>query len=91
MAHSPTHLLPTCLAEFSNYAELCTFEYAWSNADMGESHTYIFIAYCRHANRRCTDLNLFEWFWNSCKLSFERKSQLDPHAFQILILFNKGF
>ena len=24
--HTPPH---TCLAEFSNYAELCTFEYAW--------------------------------------------------------------
>ena len=23
----------TCLAEFSKYAELCTFEYAWSNAE----------------------------------------------------------
>ena len=28
--HTPPH---TCLAEFSNYAELCTFEYAWSNAE----------------------------------------------------------
>ena len=28
LAHSPT-----CLVEFSNYAELCTFEYAWSNAE----------------------------------------------------------
>ena len=25
--------LPTCLAEFSNYAELCTFEYTWSTAE----------------------------------------------------------
>ena len=25
--------LPTCLAEFSNYAELCTFEHAWSTAE----------------------------------------------------------
>ena len=29
--------LPTCLAEFSNYAELCTFEYAWSTAEEGTS------------------------------------------------------
>ena len=28
MAQTLSH---TCLAEFSNYAELCTFEYAWSN------------------------------------------------------------
>ena len=29
--------LPTCLAEFSNYAELCTFEYTWSTAEEGTS------------------------------------------------------
>ena len=27
----------TCLAEFSNYAELCTFEYTWSTAEEGTS------------------------------------------------------
>ena len=28
---------PTPLAEFSNYAELCTFEYTWSTAEEGTS------------------------------------------------------
>ena len=27
--------LPSYLAEFSNYAELCTFEYTWSTAEEG--------------------------------------------------------
>ena len=27
------HTYLTCLAEFSNYAELCTFEHAWSTAE----------------------------------------------------------
>ena len=26
-----------CLAEFSNYVELCTFEYTWSTAEEGTS------------------------------------------------------
>ena len=29
--------LPSYLAEFSNYAELCTFEYTWSTAEEGTS------------------------------------------------------
>ena len=32
-----TYLTSLCLAEFSNYAELCTFEYAWSTAEEGTS------------------------------------------------------
>ena len=34
--YSESGLVPVrrpCLAEFSNYAQLCTFEYAWSNAE----------------------------------------------------------
>ena len=30
---SQTLLHTSCLAEFSNYAELCTFKYAWSTAE----------------------------------------------------------
>ena len=32
-----SHTYLTCLAEFSKYAELCTFEYTWSTAEEGTS------------------------------------------------------